>query len=144
MSGVSPDTGSMETHAELHACRADMPARADWCRSPVAQRIATPCVEIPAHRAPGVVPRLARQGHKTRVEHNGRKEVQEWGERPHGPGGALHRESLQRQARVDGRCRNQLVADAYRPSRWTRVNRYEPNESVENTKSPGGPFPPGS
>jgi hypothetical protein len=66
------------------------------------------------------------------------------GERPHGPGGAAHREAPQRQARVDGHKRNQLVADAYRPSRWTRVDRYEPNEDVENTKSPGGPFPPGS
>ena len=73
-----------------------------------------------------------------------RRQVQEWGERPHGPGGAEHRAAPQRPARVDGHKRNQLVADAYRPSRWTRVDRYEPNKSVENTKSPGGPFPPGT
>lgn len=57
----------------------------------------------------------------------GREQVVKVGERPHGPGahdiGALDRGSLPAQPRGDGRCRTQLVADAYRHSRWTRWTR---------------------
>jgi hypothetical protein len=56
-----------------------------WRRSPVAQRIATPCVEIPASRAPDVAPgprRIAARGHSGRHWAHAGLRV---GERPHGP-----------------------------------------------------------
>jgi hypothetical protein len=121
---------------------AELPARACWRRSSVARRIATPCVEIPASDAPDVVPgpcrTAAQDGSGRQRTHAGAKVG---GEATRAEG-VLHRGALHRQARVDGRCHKQLVADASRRSRWTRAERYLPDESAETQSCPEDPSLP--